>query len=55
MIGVSASKEAAKRAIKNRFNPSKLPSVVAADYEVLVIGAGIAGIGMGCYLQQQKT
>ena len=50
MLGISS----AKQSIKNRFKSSQLRSDIAADYEVLIIGAGIAGIGMACYLQQYK-
>lgn len=50
MLGISS----AKQSIKNRFKSSQLRSDIAADYEVLIIGAGIAGIGMACYLQQHK-
>ena len=50
MLGISS----AKQSIKNCFKSSQLRSDIAADYEVLIIGAGIAGIGMACYLQQHK-
>ena len=50
MLGINS----AKQSIKNRFKSSQLRSDIAADYEVLIIGAGIAGIGMACYLQQYK-
>ena len=50
MLGINS----AKQSIKNRFKSSQLRSDIAADYEVLIIGAGIAGIGMACYLQQHK-
>ncbi len=43
-----------KNKTKSRFARLKAPSSPAADYEVLIIGAGIAGIGMACRLQQQK-
>ncbi len=55
MIGVSSAKQATKNAIKNRFKRIKLPSAIVSDCEVLIIGAGIAGIGMACHLQQQKN
>ena len=45
---------AAKQAVKNRFKSKKPLSNTPVDYEVLIIGAGIAGIGMACRLQQQK-
>ncbi len=45
---------AAKQAVKNRFKSKKSLSHPPVDYEVLIIGAGIAGIGMACRLQQQK-
>ncbi|WP_201549037.1 flavin-containing monooxygenase [Psychrobacter sp. Pi2-1] len=43
-----------KQAIKNRFKGKKSKTDKVADYEVLIIGAGIAGIGMACRLQQQQ-
>ena len=47
---------AAKQALKQRFKPksSSCASNNPVDCEVLIIGAGIAGIGMACRLQQQK-
>ena len=45
---------AAKQAVKKRFKPQSALSDTPVDYEVLIIGAGIAGIGMACRLQQQK-
>nr|WP_201555622.1 NAD(P)/FAD-dependent oxidoreductase [Psychrobacter sp. 72-O-c] len=45
----------ANKSIKGLFKRAKPQSSIPADYEVLIIGAGIAGIGMACYLQQQKT
>lgn len=46
----------AKKALKERFKSksSSSASNVPVDCEVLIIGAGIAGIGMACRLQQQK-
>lgn len=44
----------AKQAIKDRLKLSKSSSNTPADYEVLIIGAGIAGIGMACRLQQHQ-
>lgn len=43
----------AKQAVKNRLTFKK-PSNTPADYEMLIIGAGIAGIGMACRLQQRQ-
>lgn len=43
----------AKQVLENRFKPKK-PLNISADYEVLIIGAGIAGIGMACRLQQRQ-
>lgn len=43
----------AKQAIKDRLTFKK-PLNMSADYEVLIIGAGIAGIGMACRLQQRQ-
>ena len=47
---------AAKQTLKQRFKPksSSSTSKTPVDCEVLIIGAGIAGIGMACRLQQQK-
>ena len=45
---------AAKQAVKKRFKAQSALSDTPVDYEVLIIGAGIAGIGMACRLQQQK-
>ena len=46
----------AKQTLKQRFKPksSSSTSKTPVDCEVLIIGAGIAGIGMACRLQQQK-
>ena len=43
-----------KQAIKNRFRRHAKSPQQLVDYEVLIIGAGIAGIGMACRLQQQS-
>jgi len=43
-----------KQAVKNRLKFKQLSSSTPADYEVLIIGAGIAGVGMACRLQQQQ-
>ncbi|MGO2278171.1 MULTISPECIES: flavin-containing monooxygenase [unclassified Psychrobacter] len=43
-----------KQAIKNRLKGRKSKTAKVADYEVLIIGAGIAGVGMACRLQQQQ-
>ncbi|MFK3917388.1 flavin-containing monooxygenase [Psychrobacter sp. NPDC078501] len=43
-----------KQVIKNRLKGKKSKTDKVADYEVLIIGAGIAGIGMACRLQQQQ-
>ncbi|PYE38407.1 flavin-containing monooxygenase [Psychrobacter fozii] len=45
---------AAKQAVKRRFQSKKARLDTPVDYEVLIIGAGIAGISMACRLQQQK-
>ena len=45
---------AAKQAVKKCFKAKSALSDTPVDYEVLIIGAGIAGIGMACRLQQQK-
>lgn len=44
----------AKQAVKRRFQSKKARLDTPVDYDVLIIGAGIAGIGMACRLQQQK-
>ncbi|WP_367107286.1 flavin-containing monooxygenase [uncultured Psychrobacter sp.] len=49
MIGIRS----AKKRLQNRFTRSSVQTP-PADYEMLIIGAGIAGIGMACRLQQQK-
>lgn len=49
MIGMTS----AKKKLKDRFDHSPVQTP-PADYEMLIIGAGIAGIGMACRLQQQK-
>ncbi|MBH0065787.1 flavin-containing monooxygenase [Psychrobacter sp. SZ93C1] len=54
MLDIIAAKQAAKRAVKRRFQSKKARLDTPVDYEVLIIGAGIAGIGMACRLQQQK-
>ncbi len=43
-----------KQAVKNRLKLKQSSSNKPADYEVLIIGAGIAGVGMACRLQQQQ-
>ena len=45
---------AAKQAVKNRFKATEPLVDIPVDYEVLIIGAGIAGISMACHLQQQS-
>ena len=45
----------AKQAVKNRFKAKPYSSDTPADYEVLIIGAGIAGISMACHLQQHSS
>ena len=45
----------AKQAVKNRFKAKPYSSDTPADYEVLIVGAGIAGISMACHLQQQSS
>lgn len=48
-----ATNKSMKKGIKELFNRSKSQPKSSADYEVLIIGAGLAGIGMACHLQQQ--
>jgi monooxygenase len=50
MIAITATKNAIKRRIKR----SKSQPRMAVDYEVLIIGAGISGVGMACHLQQNS-
>ncbi|MEC5210605.1 monooxygenase [Psychrobacter sp. PL15] len=50
----TANKKAASKGLKGLLTRSKSQSKTTADYEVLIIGAGIAGIGMACHLQQQS-
>ena len=45
----------AKQAVNNRFKAKLYSSDTPADYEVLIVGAGIAGISMACHLQQQSS
>ena len=45
----------AKRLLKKRFKSKSYSSDMPVDYEVLIIGAGIAGISMACHLQQQNS
>ena len=54
MLDISTAKQAIKNGVSSRFANSQSPSTARADYEVLVIGAGVAGIGMACHLQQSK-
>ena len=44
----------AKRLLKKRFKSKSYSSDMPVDYEVLIVGAGIAGISMACHLQQQR-
>ena len=44
-----------RKSIKRLLKRPKPQSATSADYEVLIIGAGIAGISMACHLQQQKN
>lgn len=48
MIGINSI----KNMTKGRLARSKPQSITPANYEVLIIGAGISGIGMACRLQQ---
>ena len=45
----------AKHAIKKHFKPKAASTDISADYEVLIIGAGIAGISMACHLQSESS
>ena len=52
MLDMNTAKKALKECFKSKSSSSA--SNVPVDCEVLIIGAGIAGIGMACRLQQQK-
>lgn len=54
MLGISSVKQAVKNGVSGRFANSQSASTARADYEMLIIGAGVAGIGMACYLQQSE-
>ena len=43
-----------RKSIKRLFKRAKPQATTSANYEVLIIGAGIAGISMACHLQQQS-
>lgn len=45
----------AKQAVKKHFKSKETSTDMLADYEVLIIGAGIAGISMACHLQQKNA
>ena len=44
-----------RKSIKRLFKRAKPQATTSANYEVLIIGAGIAGISMACHLQQQGS
>lgn len=46
--------ESVKQAVNKRLKPKSTLSSQSADYQVLIIGAGIAGIGMASRLQQNR-
>ena len=52
MLDMNTAKKAIKQRFKSKLSPAT--SNMPVDCEVLIIGAGIAGIGMACRLQQQK-
>ena len=52
MLDMTAAKQALKTRFRSKSSPAALNTPV--DCEVLIIGAGIAGIGMASRLQQQK-
>ncbi len=54
MIGVDSIKNMTKARLTRALTRSKSQPDVTVDYEVLIIGAGISGIGMACRLQQNK-
>ncbi|WP_227680742.1 hypothetical protein [Psychrobacter proteolyticus] len=46
MLDITTTKQAI---LKTALNARKSKTDKVADYEVLIIGAGIAGIGMACH------
>ena len=50
MLDITATKQAPK----NRFKATERSVDIPVDCEVLIIGAGIAGISMACHLQQSS-
>ena len=50
MLAITATKQA----LKNRFRATERSVDIPVDCEVLIIGAGIAGISMACHLQQSS-
>lgn len=50
MLDMTTAKQALKKRFKSKTDSSDMP----VDYEVLIVGAGIAGISMACHLQQQR-
>ncbi len=52
MFDIAATKNKVKDRISRKMSTKS--QGVATDYEVLIIGAGIAGVGAACYLQQHK-
>ena len=52
MLDITAAKQALKTRFRSKSSPAS--SNTSVDCEVLIIGAGIAGIGMASRLQQQK-
>ena len=55
MTRINSTIKSTKKMLKNRFMPAQPQTSISTDYEVLIIGAGIAGIGMACRLQQQQN
>ena len=51
MLNITATRQA----IKKRFKRKKSPAAPPVDCDVLIVGAGLAGIGMACQLQQRKS
>ena len=51
MLDITTTKQAIKKHFKSKAASTDMP----ADYEVLIIGAGIAGISMACHLQAENA
>ncbi len=54
MLKIAETRDALKNMINSKSKRNKSSTNPISDYEVLIIGAGVAGIGAACYLQQGK-